>query len=91
MSRITPSANLSCALLSRRDQTRRIDPKSGHRPFSALTKTLPAARKARIADKAAALNTALALHELRKARTISSDGAVAIAPEEPAAGKKKRG
>lgn len=63
---------------------------SGHRPFSALTKTLPAARKARIADKAAALNTALALHELRKARTVSSDGAPTIAPEEPAAGKKKR-
>jgi transcriptional regulator with XRE-family HTH domain len=110
---------------------------SGHRPFSALTKTLPAARKARIADKTAALNTALALHELRKARTVSQqelarklavgqpavaklerrgdmyvsnlrryvealggtleiaarfpDGAVTIATEEPAAGKKKRG
>jgi hypothetical protein len=28
-------------------------------------------RKARIADKTAALNTALTLHELRKARTVS--------------------
>lgn len=110
---------------------------SGHRPFSELTKTLPPARKARIADKTAALNTALALHELRKARTVSQqelarklavgqpavaklerrgdmyvsnlrryvealggtleiaahfpDGAVTIAPEELAVGKKKRG
>jgi transcriptional regulator with XRE-family HTH domain len=110
---------------------------SGHRPFSDLTKRLPPARKARIDDKAAALNTALTLHELRKARTVSQqelasrlavgqsavaklerrgdmyvsnlrryvealggtleiaarfpDGTVTIAPEEPAAGKKKRG
>ena len=41
---------------------------SGHRHFRALTQRLPAARKARIEEKAAALNTALTLHELRKAR-----------------------
>jgi transcriptional regulator with XRE-family HTH domain len=108
-----------------------------HRPFNELTKRLPPARKARIDDKAAALNTALTLHELRKTRTVSQqelasrlavgqpavaklerrgdmyvsnlrryvealggtleiaarfpDGAVTIAAEEPAAGKKKRG
>ena len=108
---------------------------TGHRPFKTLTKALPAARKARIADKTAALNTALALHELRKGRTVSQqeladrlavgqpavaklerrgdmyvsnlrryvealggtleiaarfpDGAVTIAPEEKATGKKK--
>lgn len=108
---------------------------TGHRPFKELTKGLPPARKARIADKTAALNTALALHELRKIRTVSQqeladrlavgqpavaklerrgdmyvsnlrryvealggtleiaarfpDGAVTIAPEEKAAGKKK--
>jgi predicted transcriptional regulator len=112
-------------------------PMAGYQSFSKLTKRLPPARKARIADKTAALNTALALHELRKARTVSQqelarklavgqpavaklerrgdmhvsnlrryvealggtleiaarfpDGAVTIAPEEPAAGKKKRG
>ncbi len=110
---------------------------TGHRAFSHLTKRLPPARKARIADKAAALQTAIALHELRKARSVSQDalarklavgqpavaklerradmyvsnlrryvealggtleiaarfpdGAVTIAPEEKAAGKKKRG
>src|SRR3972149_1788762 len=109
---------------------------TAHKPFSTLTKRWPSARKARVDDKAAALNTALALHELRKARTVSQqqlarklavgqpavaklerrgdldvsnrrryvealggtleiaarcpDGAVTIAPEEPAAGKKKR-
>ena len=33
------------------------------------------ARKARVADKAAALETALALHELRKARAVSQEDA----------------
>ena len=44
---------------------------TGRRPFSGLTKRLPPARKARIADQAAALNTALTLHELRKERAVS--------------------
>ena len=35
----------------------------GHRPFRDLTKGFSPARKARVADKAAALDTALALHE----------------------------
>ena len=46
---------------------------SGHRPFRELTKRLPAARKARIDEKAAALNTALTLHELRKTRAVSQE------------------
>jgi len=44
-----------------------------HRPFRELTKALPPARKARIADKTAALSTALALHELRKARAVPQE------------------
>ena len=46
---------------------------TGHRPFHDLTKRLPAARKARIAGKTAALDTALTLHELRKARAVSQE------------------
>ena len=42
---------------------------SGRRPFHELTKDFPPGRKARVADKAAALATALALHELRKQRS----------------------
>jgi hypothetical protein len=41
---------------------------TGHRPFRELTKRLTGARKTRVADKAAALETALALHELRNLR-----------------------
>jgi len=41
---------------------------SGHRPFSDLTRRLPAARKARIDEKAAALNAAMTLHDQRKAQ-----------------------
>jgi transcriptional regulator with XRE-family HTH domain len=44
---------------------------TGHRPFRELTKTLSPARKARVAGKVAALETALALGELRKARAVS--------------------
>ncbi len=64
---------------------------SGHRPFSELTKRLPAARKARIGDKAAALNTALTLHELRKARTVSQQElARKLAVGQPAVAKLER-
>lgn len=44
---------------------------AGHRPFRELTKVLSPARKARVAGKVAALETALALNELRKARAVS--------------------
>lgn len=44
---------------------------AGHRPFRELTKALSPARKARVAGKVAALETALALSELRKARAVS--------------------
>jgi transcriptional regulator with XRE-family HTH domain len=64
---------------------------SGHRPFSDLTKRLPAARKARIDEKAAALNTALTLHELRKARAISQEElAQKLAVGQPAVAKIER-
>ena len=45
----------------------------GHRPFHDLTKGFSSARKARIADKAAAFETALAVYELRKARAVSQE------------------
>jgi len=64
---------------------------SKHRPFGELTKRLPAARKARIDDKAAALNTALALHELRKTRAVSQqDLARKLAVGQPAVAKIER-
>ncbi|HZL29734.1 MAG TPA: XRE family transcriptional regulator [Pseudolabrys sp.] len=64
---------------------------SGHRSFNELTKRLPAARKARIADKTAALDTALTLHELRKARTVSQQElADKLAVGQPAVAKLER-
>ena len=46
---------------------------TGRRPFTALTKGFSAARKTRIAAKAEALKTAMALHELRQAREQSQE------------------
>ena len=64
---------------------------SGHRPFGDLTKRLPAARKARIADKIAALDTALTLHELRKVRAVSQEElARKLAVGQPAVAKIER-
>ena len=64
---------------------------SGHRPFGELTRRLPPARKARIDDKAAALNMALTLHELRKARAVSQqDLARKLAVGQPAVAKLER-
>lgn len=64
---------------------------SGHRPFSDLTGRLPAARKARIDEKAAALNTALTLHELRKVRSVSQEElAKKLAVGQPAVAKIER-
>jgi len=64
---------------------------TGHKPFRTLTKRLPAARKARIEDKAAALNTALTLHELRKARAVSQEElAKKLAVGQPAVAKIER-
>jgi predicted transcriptional regulator len=64
---------------------------TGHRPFNELTKRLSPARKARIADKTAALNTALTLHELRKTRTVSQQElASRLAVGQPAVAKLER-
>jgi transcriptional regulator with XRE-family HTH domain len=64
---------------------------TGHRPFSELTKRLSPARKARIGDKTAALNTALTLHALRKARTVSQQElARKLAVGQPAVAKLER-
>lgn len=64
---------------------------TSHRPFRDLTRPLPRARKARIADKAAALKTALALYELRKARAVSQAAlAQKLAVGQPAVAKLER-
>jgi predicted transcriptional regulator len=64
---------------------------SGHRPFGDLTKGFTSARKARIADKAAALETTLALHELRKTRAVSQEALAAkLAVGQPAVAKLER-
>jgi len=44
---------------------------TGRRPFAELTKTFPAARKARVMEKSQALKSEMALHELRSARDRS--------------------
>ena len=63
----------------------------GHRPFRTLTKSFTPARKARAADKAAALETALALHDLRKARAVSQETlAGKLAVGQPAVAKLER-
>jgi ribosome-binding protein aMBF1 (putative translation factor) len=64
---------------------------SGHRPFSNLTKRFPAARKSRLANKTAALETALALHDLRKTRAISQEElAEKLSVGQPAVAKLER-
>jgi ribosome-binding protein aMBF1 (putative translation factor) len=64
---------------------------SGRQPFHELTKDLPPRRKARVADKAAALATALALHELRKQRSVSQEElAEKLAVGQPAVAKLER-
>jgi ribosome-binding protein aMBF1 (putative translation factor) len=64
---------------------------SGHRPFSNLTKRFPAARKSRVANKTAALETALALHDLRKTRAISQEElAEKLSVGQPAVAKLER-
>lgn len=64
---------------------------TGHRPFSQLTRRLSPARKARIDDNAAALNTALTLYELRRTRAVSQDElARRLAVGQPAVAKLER-
>jgi predicted transcriptional regulator len=64
---------------------------SGHRPFRELTNGFSPRRKARLADKAAALETALALHELRKRHAVSQEElAVKLAVRQPAVAKLER-
>jgi DNA-binding transcriptional regulator YiaG len=46
---------------------------TGHRPFSELTKSFTAERRARVAAKAASLRDAMTLEELRKARSLSQE------------------
>ncbi len=64
---------------------------SGHRPFRHLTKGFSGARKARVVDKTAALETALALYQLRKARAVSQEELAAkLAVGQPAVAKLER-
>ena len=64
---------------------------TGHRPFRELTRGFSRTRKARVAGKAAALETALALHELRKQRAVSQEElAGRLAVQQPAVAKLER-
>jgi hypothetical protein len=64
---------------------------TGHRAFGGLTKSFSPARKARVKNKAAAAETALALHELRKSRKVSQDVlAQKLAVGQPAVAKLER-
>lgn len=64
---------------------------TGHRPFRELTKAFSPERKERVADNAAALETALALHELRKTRAMSQEELAAkLAVGQPAVAKLER-
>ena len=64
---------------------------TGHRPFRELTKDFTPKRKARVANNTAALETALALHELRKNRAVSQDELAAkLSVGQPAVVKLER-
>jgi ribosome-binding protein aMBF1 (putative translation factor) len=64
---------------------------TGHRPFRELTRGFPPERKERVADDAAALETALALHELRKNRAVSQEELAAkLSVGQPAVAKLER-
>ena len=64
---------------------------TAHRAFGNLTKSLSPTRKARVANKVAALETALALHELRKARKVSQETlAQKLSVGQPAVAKLER-
>jgi predicted transcriptional regulator len=64
---------------------------TGHRPFRELTERFSPKRKARVADKVAALETALALHELRKRHAVSQEELAAkLAVGQPAVAKLER-
>jgi hypothetical protein len=64
---------------------------SGHRPFREPTKGFSPRRKARVAAKSAALETALALRELRKRHAVSQEElAVKLAVGQPAVAKLER-
>jgi hypothetical protein len=64
---------------------------AGHRPFRELTKGFAPARRTRIEGKAAALETAIALGELRKTLAVSQQElARKLAVGQPAVAKLER-
>src|SRR3981081_67404 len=64
---------------------------TARRAFGNLTKSVSPARKERVANKVAALETALALHELRKARKVSQETlAQKLSVGQPAVAKLER-
>jgi hypothetical protein len=64
---------------------------TGHRPFSELTKSFTAERRARVAAKAAGLREAMTLEELRKARSLSQDDVAAtLTVGQPAVAKLEK-
>lgn len=64
---------------------------TGHRPFSEITKGFTPERRARAAEKAAALREEMTLEELRKARDLSQeDMAEALEVGQPAVAKLEK-
>ena len=64
---------------------------TGHRPFTDLTKGFTAERRARIAEKAAALSESMSLEELRKALSLSQeDVAASLTVGQPAVAKLEK-
>jgi DNA-binding XRE family transcriptional regulator len=68
-----------------------VDPMTGHRPFSELTRTFTPERRARVAAKAACLREAMTLEELRKALALSQeDMAETLTVGQPAVAKLEK-
>jgi predicted transcriptional regulator len=64
---------------------------TGHKPVRELTKNFTPERRARVASKAAALEEAMTLEELRKARSFSQEEvAEALAVGQPAVAKLEK-
>jgi predicted transcriptional regulator len=64
---------------------------SGRKPFSDLTKAFMPDRRVRVASKAAALEEAMTLEELRKARSFSQEEvAEALTVGQPAVAKLEK-
>ncbi len=89
--RMIPVADALCDVYINEIREGGVDPMTGHRPFSELTKGFTPERRARVAEKAALLREAMTLEELRKARSLSQEEiAAALAVGQPAVAKLEK-